>query len=115
VVWLPWSRGMVPRNGENKMGNMSYCRFQNTSKDLDDCQNALEELAGRDAWPLSREELAAAKRLVHTCLDIVSLIAEEGGLEVEELLDDESKIDTILNILNRDNIAIDDNCTGSGP
>lgn len=96
-------------NGEKKMGNMSYCRFQNTSKDLDDCQNALEDLAGRDAEPLSREELAAAKRLVRTCLDIVSLIAEEGGLEVEELLDDERKIDTILNTLNRDN------CTGSGP
>lgn len=98
------------------MGNMSYCRFQNTSKDLDDCQEAIEELAGRDAKPLSREELAAAKRLVRTCIDIVSLIAEEGGLEVEELLDDESKADAILNTLNRDNNdEDDDNCTGSGP
>lgn len=98
------------------MSNMSYCRFQNTSKDLDDCREAIEELAGRIAKPLSREELAAAKRLVRTCIDIVSLIAEEGGLEVEELLDDERKIDTILDTLNRDNSDVkDDNCTGSGP
>lgn len=98
------------------MSNMSYCRFQNTSKDLDDCQEAIEELAGRVAKPLSREELAAAKRLVRTCIDIVSLIAEEGGLEIQELLDDERKANAILDMLNRDNSGLsDDNCTGSGP
>lgn len=98
------------------MGNMSYCRFQNTSMDLDDCQGAIEDLASRDAGSLSREELAAAKRLVRTCIDIVSLIAEEGGLEVEELIDNESKADAVLDTLNRDNSdQDDDNCTGSGP
>lgn len=97
------------------MGNMGYCRFQVKSMDLDDCQGAIEELAGRDAEPLSREELAAAKRLVRTCINIVSLIAEEGGLEVEELLDDESKADAVLDTLNRNNSdQDDDNCTGSG-
>lgn len=98
------------------MPNMSYCRFQNTSKDLDDCQTAIEELANRESGSLSRDELRAAKNLVRTCLDIASMIAEEGGLEIQELLDDESKIDTILNTLNRDNSDVeDDNCTGSGP
>jgi hypothetical protein len=27
------------------MSNMSYCRFQNTSRDLADCQEAMDETA----------------------------------------------------------------------
>jgi hypothetical protein len=79
------------------MPNMSYCRFQNTAMDLDDCQESLEALInGDEERPLSREELAAAKRLVSTCLSIVSLVADSGDCEVSDLLDDERRADAIL-------------------
>lgn len=81
------------------MSNMSYCRFQNTSGDLDDCQNALEGLANGDERALSRDELYAAKRLVNTCLDIVTVVAEHIGIDIDEL--DERKIDQILDELQR--------------
>ena len=45
------------------MANMSYCRFQNTSNDLRDCVNALEE----EDYPDSREELIAAKWMYELC------------------------------------------------
>ena len=76
------------------MPNMSYCRFQNTAMDLDDCQDALEELINVPARPLSREELAAAKRLVKTCLNLVQIVAETGDCELADL--DESDVDEIL-------------------
>ena len=31
---------------KNKMGNMSYCRFENTYRDLKECSNALENEGG---------------------------------------------------------------------
>lgn len=40
------------------MSNMSYCRFQNTSGDLEECLDALEEGAS-----LSSEEHRAATRM----------------------------------------------------
>lgn len=81
------------------MSNMSHCRFQNTSGDLDDCQNALEGLANGDEQALSRDELYAAKRLVNTCLDIVTVVAEHIGIDIDEL--DKRKIDQILDELQR--------------
>jgi len=47
------------------MGNMSYCRFQNTLNDLRDCE---ENLNNDD---LSKDEFVARKRLIELCLDIV--------------------------------------------
>lgn len=48
------------------MSNMSYCRFQNTSRDLNDCLDALEE-----ERPLSEDEYRAAirmfRRILHFC------------------------------------------------
>jgi hypothetical protein len=81
------------------MANMSYCRFQNTAMDLDDCQSALEAMTSEPERPLSREELAAAKRLVRTCLNIASLVAETADLEVGDLIDDEGKIDAALDFI----------------
>ena len=66
------------------MSNMSYCRFENTARDLDDCQTALEELLnGSASEPLSASELAAAKRLAGICIDIVSVI-EDAGMPFED-------------------------------
>jgi len=45
------------------MSNMSYCRFQNTDKDLSDCAEALEGLLGTDPATWSRcRTLRAAPR-----------------------------------------------------
>jgi hypothetical protein len=48
------------------MANMSYCRFQNTLKDLRECLEALEE--GTDG--LSQDELRAKVRLINLCEEI---------------------------------------------
>jgi hypothetical protein len=45
------------------MANMSYCRFENTSIDLRDCVNALEE----GDYPGSDDEKQAAKYIVNLC------------------------------------------------
>lgn len=81
------------------MSNMSYCRFQNTAGDLADCQQALEEMIAGEAQ-LSRDELAAAKRLVRTCLDIASIVAEAGGCGVDDLLDYEALVGDTLDATN---------------
>jgi len=66
------------------MPNMSHCRFRNTLVDLNECQSALESLVHDPAVPLSREELAAAKELARTCLDIVYLLCDAGGAEIAD-------------------------------
>ena len=45
------------------MPNMSYCRFQNTLSDLEDCIDSLDE----GDWELSEEEMQAAKDLFEAC------------------------------------------------
>ena len=74
------------------MSNMSYCRFENTARDLSDCRGALEELlsgeggdAGMDGdLPLSDRELRAAQELIQTCLDIIRTTAECMDLSVAD-------------------------------
>ena len=52
------------------MGNMSYCRFENTSNDLEDC---LEAMGGFD---FDRKELSSEQekqgydRLIELCIEI---------------------------------------------
>lgn len=51
------------------MANMSYCRFQNTVRDLEDC----EESDGMyDPSVLSDDERRARKLLIRLCLRIAS-------------------------------------------
>ena len=47
------------------MGNMSYCRFQNTLGDLRDCKEAMD-----DGDELSADEAKAKKALIELCADI---------------------------------------------
>jgi hypothetical protein len=82
------------------MSNMSYCRFENTERDLADCKDALEGMSNGDKSPLSLSELRAAKRLAAHCADILALLAEVAGAEVEELLDFPDTIDEALDALN---------------
>jgi len=46
------------------MPNMSYCRFENTYKDLLQCLSAMNE-------PLSEDEQAYKRRLVDVCKEII--------------------------------------------
>ena len=72
------------------MANMSYCRFQNTLHDLQDCANALEDMT-ETGTDLSANELRARDRLIDLCKDIADgaedLIdeAELGPGEAERL------------------------------
>lgn len=52
------------------MSNMSYCRFSNTSKDLQDCVEFIRQ-------PLSLEEHKARKVLVDACIEILEGIGYE--------------------------------------
>jgi len=72
------------------MPNMSYCRFENTSMDLNDCLNALEK---RNISSDS-EKRKAKKLLVNIC---EFLIAEEI---IEEY--DQDKIDQIIEECNEE-------------
>lgn len=54
------------------MGNMSYCRFQNTAQDLQDCIDAIEEMNcnnGRNNYdePLSDREQDAFRSMIDMC------------------------------------------------
>ena len=49
------------------MPNMSYCRFENTTKDMQDCINAIEEGETRD---LSRYEAAALREFLDLANEI---------------------------------------------
>jgi len=57
------------------MSNMSYCRFQNTLGDLEDCYAAMSD-------KLSPEEAEARDDLIRLCIDIV---AEYGSLNDEKV------------------------------
>ena len=66
------------------MSNMSYCRFENTSRDLRDCVDALEELADGAEFirPLSTSERQAADWMVKLCrlyLEAHSMVAAADG------------------------------------
>lgn len=59
------------------MANMSYCRFENTVRDLQDCYNAMsEEFDGENQNELSPSEESAKKHLIALCKDIVELTEE---------------------------------------
>ena len=52
------------------MGNMSYCRFQNTFCDLRDCYESMDE-------EISDEEKEARQRLIKLCIRIASEYHDE--------------------------------------
>tara|TARA_B100001939_G_scaffold219106_1_gene188585 strand:- start:94 stop:297 length:204 start_codon:yes stop_codon:yes gene_type:complete len=58
------------------MGNMSYCRFENTLADMQDCLNALQN--GLDAEELSEYEIDALAEFA----DVARQIARfEGNIQ----------------------------------
>ena len=57
------------------MGNMGYCRFENTLSDLFDCYDHMEDKK------LSDDETAARREMVTLCRKIAD---DYGNLEEEE-------------------------------
>jgi len=55
------------------MGNMSYCRFENTAKDMRDCIYAIEE---RDVYELSSYEVKALEEFLILAHEITSMEPE---------------------------------------
>lgn len=51
------------------MSNLSYCRYENTLRDLQDCQNALRS-DEYDVEELSASEFNAMTRLIELCGEI---------------------------------------------
>lgn len=62
------------------MGNMSYCRFENTLGDLKDCLDAI-----REEPDLSETEARAKKELIKVCIEIVEasgcVVANDDDLD----------------------------------
>lgn len=60
---------------------MSYCRFQNTVQDLNDCkQNIFDN-------ELSRDEKKARRRLIEICVEIIELAGGSIEESNEELIE----------------------------
>jgi hypothetical protein len=60
------------------MGNMSYCRFENTLRDLRDCYKDMSET---DFYELSESEQEARNKLVALCQNISEQFEEEEIIE----------------------------------
>ena len=77
------------------MANMSYCRFENTATDLQDCIYALEEALenGKTMKEFHRSlsssyEQSAFRRLMSLCEEIqaaVNELEEAEGFEVDDV------------------------------
>lgn len=59
------------------MSNMSYCRFENTSQDMQDCFDALEEAGSIEAlkeeMEMSEYELRGLKDFIDICQQVTEL------------------------------------------
>ena len=49
------------------MSNMSYCRFENTVRDLEDCVEHMQD-------EVSESEEIARKRLIELCIEILESV-----------------------------------------
>jgi hypothetical protein len=80
------------------MSNMSDCRYRHVVTDLSDCEDAIDELFNGvtdDGQALSDDELRAARRLVASCINIVTLVADMAHIDVD-LHGVEQSIETVL-------------------
>ena len=72
--------------------NMSYCRFENTYKDLLDCQNALEDFVQNDENCISSDsERMYAKRLIALAKEIADNYEESDIDRQSEMFDQEEE------------------------
>tara|TARA_R100000781_G_scaffold309_2_gene411 strand:- start:312 stop:521 length:210 start_codon:yes stop_codon:yes gene_type:complete len=68
------------------MSNMSYCRFENTSLDLEDCLNAIREDNYTEDEPISSREAQALQNLLEQAEELIDL-----SHEIELILDNKSR------------------------
>lgn len=78
------------------MGNMSYCRFQNTAIDLHDCVSALGDMT-QEGFDLSKHEVQGLKSLIRGMAEAMQILGDAIGIEdVEDLAylmaDDQDKL-----------------------
>ena len=69
------------------MANMSYCRFNNTSIDLRDCVDAMQEAETLEDMDLSRDELSRLKymrQLANDFLEECDRLLDNGQEDDEE-------------------------------
>lgn len=59
------------------MPNMSYCRFENTTKDMRDCINAIED---QETDELSNYEVRALSSFLDLAREIINLEPEIEGI-----------------------------------
>ena len=70
------------------MANMSYCRFENTYKDLLDCLNTMNN-------ELSEREAGYRERLVDVCKEIIDEYELNKMSEEEDEWDDKDNNDEV--------------------
>lgn len=66
------------------MSNMSYCRFENTARDLQDCVAAMEDANSLEDLDLSKYELMAFHEMFNIARDFLAEHARLLNTEVEE-------------------------------
>ena len=71
---------MRTRHSQKQMPNMSYCRFENTVKDMRDCINAIED---GETDELSNYEVNALSSFLDLAREITNLEPEIEGI-IEE-------------------------------
>ena len=62
------------------MANMSYCRFENTLRDLQDCKEAMS-----NDLDLSKSEQRSFVRMVKMCRDIAEMYEDCSDEELLEI------------------------------
>ena len=55
------------------MPNMSYCKFENTLDDLDECRGEMTHCDSIEDMDLSPTELASLEMMVECCSEIVEM------------------------------------------
>ena len=70
------------------MSNMSYCRFENTSRDLDDC---VEAIRNQNLTDLSRREIDAFISLVAMAKDLAEDFENYNEDELYEWINDQQE------------------------
>lgn len=71
------------------MANMSYCRFENTYKDMLDCYQALRY---RDVSDLSERELEYANQMMYLCESMIQFHDQiKETKELNEYIDKEEE------------------------
>ena len=53
------------------MANMSYCRFENTSNDLQDCVSAMDDAYTLADMDLSKTEMRSMQRMRELCQEFL--------------------------------------------